>query len=435
MINLILKNIIVQVNMNLYNIIPFAGLFLVIMFTIIRKIGHINIPIWAVMFLSAVICILVGSIGLNDAVKAIDIDVIVFLFCMFLIAESFQSSGYLYHSAHKIFSNTSSAKHLLLVLIFFSGAVSALLMNDTMVIIGTPLVIYFARKHKISCQLLILTLMYSVTIGSVFSPIGNPQNLLIAINSRLKSPFIVFFIYLLVPTIINLFILYFTMLFVYKNEIHTIPLIHEKEELEDLNLAKLCRISLIILLISIFLKIIIIFINPKINLSLTYIAISGLIPIIFAIPKRLYLLRKLDWGTLLFFVGMFILMKAIWNTNLIQNFMKSYNIDLNSIPILMSSSIILSQILSNVPLVALFMPVLKTLNATTFQYMALAASSTLAGNFLILGAASNIIAIANSEKLGEKVPAIKFSLIGIPLGIINMIVIYLWFLFIKIIFH
>lgn len=417
--------------MSFIQLVPYIGLFLVIIFTIVRKIGHINIPIWVVMVLSAIFCILSGSITLNDAIKAIDIDVIIFLFCMFLIAESFQSSGYLYHSAHKIFSNTSSARHLLLVLIFFSGAVSALLMNDTMVIIGTPLVIYFARKHKISSQLLILTLMYSVTIGSVFSPIGNPQNLLIAINSRLKSPFIVFFVYLLVPTIINLFILYFAMLLVYKNEIHTIPLIHEKEELEDHSLAKLCRISLIILLISILLKIIIIFINPKINLSLTYIAIFGLIPILFALPKRLYLLKKLDWGTLLFFVGMFILMKAIWNTNLIQNFLKTHNIDLNSLPILMSTSVILSQILSNVPLVALFMPVLKLANATTFQYMALAAASTLAGNFLILGAASNIIAISNAEKLGEKVPSVKFSLIGIPLGIINLLVIYLWFLFLN----
>ncbi len=417
--------------MSFSQLVPYIGLFLVIIFTIVRKIGHINIPIWAVMVLSAIFCILSGSITLNDALKAIDIDVIIFLFCMFLIAESFQSSGYLYHSAHKIFSNTSSARHLILVLIFFSAAVSALLMNDTMVIIGTPLVIYFARKHKISSQLLILTLMYSVTIGSVFSPIGNPQNLLIAINSKLKSPFIVFFVYLLVPTIINLFILYFTMLFVYKNEIHTIPLIHEKEELEDPNLAKLCRISLIILLISIFLKIVIIFINPKINLSLTYIAIFGLIPILFALPKRLYLLKKLDWGTLLFFVGMFILMKAIWNTNLIQNFLNTHNIDLNNLPILMSTSVILSQILSNVPLVALFMPVLKLANATTFQYMAIAAASTLAGNFLILGAASNIIAISNAEKLGEKVPSVKFSLIGIPLGIINLLVIYLWFLFLN----
>lgn len=417
--------------MSFSQLVPYIGLFLVIIFTIVRKIGHINIPIWVVMVLSAIFCILSASISLTDALKAIDIDVIIFLFCMFLIAESFQSSGYLYHSAHKIFSSTTSARHLLLVLIFFSAAVSALLMNDTMVIIGTPLVIYFARKHKISSQLLILTLMYSVTIGSVFSPIGNPQNLLIAINSRLKSPFIVFFVYLLVPTIINLFILYFTMLLVYKNEIHTIPLIHEKEELEDPNLAKLCRISLVILLVSIFLKIIIIFINPKINLSLTYIAIFGLIPILFALPKRLYLLKKLDWGTLLFFVGMFILMKAIWNTNLIQNFMQTHNIDLNNLPILMSTSVILSQILSNVPLVALFMPLLKSINATTFQYMALAAASTLAGNFLILGAASNIIAISNAEKLGEKVPSVKFSLIGIPLGIINLLVIYLWFLFLN----
>ncbi len=245
--------------MNFSIVFPFIGLSLVIVFTIVRKIGYINIPIWAVMLTCAIISILIGSISIKEAIKSIDLDVIIFLFCMFLIAESFQSSGYLYHTAHKIFSNTESARHLLLVLIFFSAGISGLLMNDTMVIIGTPLVIYFSRKHNINSQLLLLTLMYSVTIGSVFSPIGNPQNLLIAINSKIASPFVVFSIYLLVPTIINLFILYFTMLVVYKNEIHSIPLIHEKEDLEDPFLGKLCKISLVVILIAIFIKIIIIF--------------------------------------------------------------------------------------------------------------------------------------------------------------------------------
>lgn len=419
--------------MNFSQFVPFIGLFLVILFTIIRKIGHINIPIWFIMLLSAILSILSGSISFNEAMKSIDVDVIIFLFCMFLIAESFQTSGYLYHGAHKIFSNTTSARHLILVLIFFSAAVSGLLMNDTMVIIGTPLVIYFARKHKINTQLLLLTLMYSVTIGSVFSPIGNPQNLLIAINSKMNSPFLIFFIYLLPPTIINLFILYFFMIVIYKREIHSIPLIHEKEELEDPSLAKLCRISLIILLFSVFLKIIIIFINPDINLPLTYIAVAGLIPILFGLPERIYLLKKIDWGTLLFFVGMFVLMKSIWNTNLIQNYMIKSNIKLSSIPVLMSMSVIFSQILSNVPLVALFIPLLKVVNASIAQYMALAAASTLAGNFLILGAASNVIAIQNAEKLNERIPSVKFTLIGIPLGLINLLIVYIWFIFLDLI--
>lgn len=417
--------------MSFQQIVPYIGLIFVIIFTIIRKVGNLDIPIWLIMIISAIFCITVGSINLNEALKAIDLDVIIFLFCMFLIAESFQSSGYLYHIAHKIFSNTESARHLLLVLIFFSAAVSGLLMNDTMIIIGTPLVIYFARKHNISTELLLLTLMYSVTIGSVFSPIGNPQNLLIAINSKMNSPFILFFIYLLPPTIANLFVLYFFMNFIYRNEIHTIPLIHEKEELEDPSLAKLCRISLIILLVAVLLKILIIFINPKLNLPLTYIAIAGLIPIAFGLFKRSYLLKKLDWGTLIFFVGMFILMKSIWNTEIIQHFINKNNINLSSTPILMIISVIFSQILSNVPLVALFMPILKASNANISLYMALAASSTLAGNFLILGAASNVIAIQNAEKLDEKIPSVKFSLIGIPLGIINLLVINIWFLFLN----
>ncbi len=206
--------------MNFSDILPFICLFFVILSTIIRKIGNFNIPIYLVMIICALLCIVFRSISFYQAIKSVDLDVIIFLFCMFIIAESFQSSGYLYHYAHKIFSSTVSSRHLLLLLIFFSAIISGILMNDTMVIIGTPLVIYFARKHKINPQLLLLTLMYSVTIGSVFSPIGNPQNLLIAINSKIYSPFVSFFIYLLPPTVVNLFIYKssrnISMVFVYK---------------------------------------------------------------------------------------------------------------------------------------------------------------------------------------------------------------------------
>ncbi|PKP58821.1 MAG: hypothetical protein CVT88_06670 [Candidatus Altiarchaeales archaeon HGW-Altiarchaeales-1] len=55
-------------------------------------------------------------------------------------------------------------------------------MNDTIAIIGTPIMLMLASRSKISPKLLLLTLAFAITIGSVASPIGNPQNLLIALN-------------------------------------------------------------------------------------------------------------------------------------------------------------------------------------------------------------------------------------------------------------
>ena len=77
-------------------------------------------------------------------------------------------------------------------------------MNDTLAVIGTPLVLSLATKFRISPKLMLLSLALAITTGSVMSPIGNPQNLLVAVNSGMETPFVTFGVYLLIPTLISL---------------------------------------------------------------------------------------------------------------------------------------------------------------------------------------------------------------------------------------
>jgi Na+/H+ antiporter NhaD/arsenite permease-like protein len=92
-------------------------------------------------------------------------------------------------------------------------------------------------------------------------------------------------------------------------------------------------------------------------------------------------------------------------------------------------SVLLSQLLSNVPLVALYLPVLLQAGALTKGMMALAAGSTIAGNLTILGAASNVIIIQNAEKkYGATLSFWDFVRIGVPLTIINVGVYWLFLL-------
>jgi len=90
-------------------------------------------------------------------------------------------------------------------------------------------------------------------------------------------------------------------------------------------------------------------------------------------------------------------------------------------------SVVLSQLISNVPLVALYLPVLIQIGASTKEMMALAAGSTIAGNFSILGAASNVIIIQNAEKgSGATLTFFEFVRIGTPLTVINVMVYWLF---------
>ena len=277
-----------------------------------------------------------------------------------------------------------------------------------------------------------LALAFAVTIGSVTSPIGNPQNLLIAINGNVANPFITFFRYLLLPTLINLLLAYFLLRLFYRKQFDRQELTDHLEPIKDPKLAQLCRISLALLVVLIVAKIVTVFAGWKIDFRLTYIALSAALPIILFSPKRFTIIRKIDWTTLIFFASMFILMASVWNSGVFQNVINSTTLKLNSVPVIMGVSVVLSQFISNVPLVALYLPMLMKMGITNAGLMALAAGSTIAGNLSILGAASNVIIIQNAEqKSGETLTFWEFVRIGVPLTLINVFVYWLFFTIMK----
>ncbi|MDD5463127.1 MAG: SLC13 family permease [Methylococcales bacterium] len=400
-------------------------LIIVFILIAIRKFGRFNIKIWQSMTGGALTVVATQQISGLDAFKAIDLNVMLFLLGMFIIGQALIASGYLYYMAYRLFGGLKSVQHLVMALLFGAALSSALLMNDTLAIIGTPLVLRLAREHNINSKLLLLTLAYAITIGSVMSPIGNPQNFLIASQSRLPSPFLTFFQALAIPTLINMVITYSALRLIYRQEfINGAPLIHAPVELLDKKLAKLALASLLLLVSLIVLNVILVSKDSPIRIELGSIAIIAALPPLLFSSARLRLLKSLDWSTLAFFAAMFVLMASVWQTGLIQQWVNELHINLATVPAILMLTAFLSQLISNVPLVALYLPMLT--NPDVELLMALAAGSTIAGNFLILGAASNVIIIQNAEKYGAALGFFEFARIGIPLGFLNLLVYWLW---------
>ncbi|HED37089.1 MAG TPA: anion transporter, partial [Ignavibacteria bacterium] len=110
-----------------------------------------------------------------------------------------------------------------------------------------------------------------------------------------------------------------------------------------------------------------------------------------------------------------------------QKIIKDSHFNFASVFLILVVGILLSQLISNVPLVALYLPVLMSNNVALKGMMALAAGSTIAGNLFILGAASNIIIIQNAEKkAGETITFFEFAKVGIPVTIFNALIYYLF---------
>ena len=179
-------------------------LLVVFLLIAVRQVGRFRFRIWQVMGAGAVAVLITGQISVPDAARAVNIDVMIFLFGMFVVGEALSESGYLFTISQRMVSHCRNSWQFIVLFIFSMAFLAAFFMNDTIAIIGTPLALYLGRRFGMSIKMLLLSLCFAITTGSVMSPIGNPQNLLIATSGGYANPFGTFLLYLGVPTIISL---------------------------------------------------------------------------------------------------------------------------------------------------------------------------------------------------------------------------------------
>ncbi len=134
-------------------------------------------------------------------------------------------------------------------------------------------------------------------------------------------------------------------------------------------------------------------------------------------PRRI--IKEVDWGIILFFVGLFIVLEGVNVSGIlsdIMNMFNNYGLPLSTPLWYVTFVTILSNLVSNVPAVLLLSPI-------TYQtkfWLALALSSTLAGNATIIGAAANIIVLEIANTYGMDINWIRFSRVGIPVTVITI---------------
>ncbi len=373
--------------------IPLAVLAMVYALISIRRIGGKSIEIWEAMGLGAFLVLIFGQISPIEALKSINLDVIVYIIGMLIIGEALYESGYLNYLLTRFFSGSRTVSSLLFKLVLFSGIASVILMNDTLAVLFTPFLVNLSREKGLNEKMLLLALAFSITIGSVMSPIGNPQNLLVAL--RINNPFPSFFMYLSLPTLINLLVTYLILTFAFKMEGKREISFEKNTALNNNSLVVASKLSLLLLLILSVANSIAFSVLAE-SFPISLISLIAAVPIIFSGKVGPLIVYRMDWKTVGFFVFMFILMQSVYDSGVIQLLVHG---NIGGVFSIMLFSVMLSQVLSNVPFVALF---IKFVTPTLSNYLALAAGSTIAGNFLILGAASNIIIIQSAERYGGK---------------------------------
>jgi len=383
-----------------------ASLLAFLALSLVLRSRRPKVPIWALMALASSFSVAFGLIGLDELGQAVNIEVVLFLVGMFSIVALAESSGLLEAASLWFVSRFRSRKAAVVSSAYLFGLMAALAVNDTVALIGPPIAVLVARALGVDYRMVFLLLAYSLTIGSVMTPIGSPQNMLIAVESGIRAPFVEFLKWLAIPTLINIYLTAAYLLRVFRVEDRPVSLLAlPQEKITNRRDAYLGGFGLAAVVAALL-------VNDLLQLAgLPHVKSIGFIPFVVAAtlyvassdPRRI--IGGVDWGTVVFFISMFITMEAVWRAGVLQRAIGA--LILNplahtwvNVLLITLASLALSQLLSNVPFTKFFIDYMKALGfgpGNTAEWVALAMAATIAGNLTILGAASNVIVIETLE--------------------------------------
>ncbi|MDZ8051766.1 MAG: anion transporter [Aulosira sp. ZfuCHP01] len=354
--------------------------------------------------------IALGAVNLQEAWQAIDANTIIFLLSMMVVNANLSYAGFFVRSLAILLSLTRSPLGLLIALTFSSGILSAVFLNDTVALIFTPLTLSLTQALRLKPIPYLLAIAGATNIGSVCTLSGNPQNILIGSFSSI--PYLDF-LHALAPVALIGLVIQIGLLWLLYPDVRSIqpcqPLAGGKHRIFKPLFHKTLVITIGLLIAF------------AVGLPLAESALMA--ASLLLITRRLKperILQRIDWNLLVMFSGLFILTKVTEKLNLLQLFTHAVNTSAS----FLSVTVVLSNLISNVPAVLLLHPLIP--KDDTQYWLLLAAGSTLAGNLTLFGSVANLIVVEATANLGYKLTFWEHLRFGVPLTLCTLILTYLW---------
>lgn len=396
-----------------------AAIIFIITYTgiIFTRLPGVTIDRPSAAFFGAVAMIVFGILPFDEAVTAIDFNTISLLIGMMIIITVLEIDGFFAFTAYHTIKLAGTENRLLFIIVFTTGISSAFLVNDAVVLLYTPIVISICRNSDINPIPYLIAEILASNAGSAMTITGNPQNMLIGINSGIS--YSRFILHLLPVSLISMLVIYIVVKLIYRENFSGNKPVVCSTEIYQYNY-KSMKFS-----VPIFILVILLFFTGKIlNLSIPEIALSGAaLILLLGKVKPSDVITKVDWVLILFFASLFIVVRGFEHTGLLQKIIGSWPLTENfeGISSIHGISLLLSQVVSNVPYTILMIPILKQ-SGSDFIWLSLASASTLAGNATILGAMANLIVIECAEKFDVHISFFEFLKPGIVVTLITLLI-------------
>ncbi|MGC8639540.1 MAG: anion transporter [Isosphaeraceae bacterium] len=360
-----------------------------------------------------------GVVSMHDAARAVDYETIVLLFGMMVVVSYLRLAGFFTLATDRIAARFSGPHSLLAAIIIISGVLSAFLVNDVVCVALTPLVLHLCQRLKRPPIPYLIGLATASNIGSVATITGNPQNIIIGSLSRIS--YLRFACRLAPIALVGLVVDFIVVALVYRR-----TLSHAGRKPSPVYRASRARIHRPLLLksIAVTLATVGLFFAGQ-PIALVALVAAGVLLLGRVRPEKVF--RSVDWPLLVMFAGLFVVVNA-FEVNVVQ----TWGIDrwdglLKSPVVLVSTlSVFLSNLVSNVPAVLLFKPLMEVMPRKELAWLALSMSSTLAGNLTILGSVANLIVVENARRAGTELSFVEYLKVGVPLTILTTLIGVAW---------
>ncbi|MBL0212417.1 MAG: anion transporter [Myxococcales bacterium] len=396
-------------------LVVFCVTYLVIASRQLQWIG-LDRPAGAVV--GAVAMVVVGGLPMDEALKAIDLHVVILLFGVLLIAAYLAEARFFRFVAFLVLTRARSARSLLFGITFVTGALSALLLNDTVCVLLTPLVVAVIVEARLPALPYLLALASAANVGGVVSFSGNPQNMIVGAAAHGTIGFAQYFAFTLPAGIACLVANAAVIVWLFRKQLPPGPLADRsppKPAIDKVLTAKsLGALALFAILAA-----------AGVSLAGAAMCAAALLMVVARTPPK-QAFAFVDWQLLVFFAGLFVVVAGVAHAGVLT---RLFDVvapaiargDLAGDLAFIALVVVASNLVSNVPLVLVAVGWVPAMPHPTWGFIMLAVASTIAGNLTLFGSVANIIVMEGAGPRGE-IGFWRFLRYGAVITVVDLVV-------------
>ena len=362
---------------------------------------------------AAVAMVVLGGLDAAEAEAAIDGPTLMLLLGMMIVVANLRLSGAFTLAARAMLARARGPRTLLALTIALAGVLAAFFINDVVCLVLTPLLLEMTAALRLDPVPFLLAVATAANIGSAATVTGNPQNMIVAGFTHIG--YVDFAMRLGPIAAVGLVIDYAVIALVYRRRLGTGPLagvVGRTPHVARRLLVKAVAVSCVTLIAFV----------AGFPTHLVALAAGAVLLMTRRVkPERVY--REIDWTMLLMFGGLFVVVRGMESTGLQRMALDAVGPDRLAHPLTLAAvTVVLSNLVSNVPAVLLFRPLLPLLGDPHATGLLLASVSTLAGNLTVLASVANLIVLEQARRRGVHVSAAEYMRVGIPVTALTLAV-------------